>query len=241
MNTKKNSNYYGRFKSAVWFDSIQSSVISIYGQGGIGSYLTFFLARTGAHLITYDFDIVEDHNIAGQLYGVEDIGKPKVQAMKDVINRLCGTTEITTNNTKVDENCGLSSITFSNIVCTTFDSIYMRRLVFDEWCCKGLKGSVFVDGRMSMEQGNVFLVEFGNEQQIKDYIDNCFDDKDIKEPLCTMKATSHCAALIATLMVSHITNWLANNTNQIIRRAVSSKTDINLPLLTFTTKEYWNE
>ena len=71
-----------RFSSAIWFEKIQQQHVLLAGVGGIGSYVAFLLSRMKPKSITiYDPDTVETVNMAGQLYGMQDIGRPKVTAM----------------------------------------------------------------------------------------------------------------------------------------------------------------
>ena len=58
---------YDRFKDAPWFPE-RDEVVMIGGAGGIGSWLTFLLVRAGFKPTVYDFDVIEEHNIGGQLF-----------------------------------------------------------------------------------------------------------------------------------------------------------------------------
>lgn len=237
MSSKQNLPYYGRFKGMPWFTPISNSVIMVCGQGGIGSHLTFFLARTGAELVTVDYDTVEDHNIAGQLYGKEDVDKTKVDAMVDIITRLCGEVNITPLNSKIEsgkDETAFSVIPHCDVVCVSFDNIATRRIVFENWAEFGKKGSLFIDGRMSIEQGNVFTVEKESPPEVfKHYRESCFDDSELPEAACTVKATTHCGSLIASLMVAQITNWFNNKTGEGMPRTVVNQLNFNLPLFMF--------
>ncbi len=201
----------------------------------MGSHLTFFLARTGANVVTVDFDTVEDHNIAGQLYGPEDVGKTKVEAMSNVITRLCGENNITPINEKISSatSSWVEYLKAADVVCVSFDSIYARRIAYDRWCREGKENSLFVDGRMSIETGQVFTVQKGNEDNHKFYESSFFDDSEVEEPACTMKATTHCGSLIASLMVAQITNWFNNLAGTALPREVVKQLNFNIPLVMF--------
>lgn len=236
MNLKTSTHYYGRFKDLTWFDSISKSRIMIFGQGGIGSHLTFFLARTGANIITVDYDTVEDHNIAGQLYGKEDVGKTKVEAMNNVISRLCGENKITPLNNKIELGVAdqwTSLIGLCDVVCVSFDNIKARRIVFELWKKVGKKDSLFVDGRMSAQNGQVFTVQKDNEPEIGYYETTFFNDDEVPEAPCTAKATTHCGSLIASLMVVQITNWFSNKNKGVIPQVVAKQFDFHLPFMMF--------
>lgn len=58
--------------------------VHIIGCGSVGSTVAENLARFGITKITlYDFDIVEPHNVANQMFSHSDIGKPKVVAVAE--------------------------------------------------------------------------------------------------------------------------------------------------------------
>lgn len=187
----------------------------VLGQGGIGSWLTLLLARTGATLYTVDFDKFEDHNVAGQIFLTKDIGEAKTQAVANLIKETCGEDRVNPLNEMVsdDEDAEwFHNMQECDIVCVSFDNIKTRSIVFDKWTRCGKSKSLFVDGRMGVQNGEVFTVEHGNVRQISFYNSSLFDDNDIEPLPCTAKATSHCGALIAALAVTQITNWLARDT-----------------------------
>ena len=74
-------------KSLDWFnpDSV-SERIHIIGCGSVGSTVAELLTRFGLTKFTlYDFDLVEPHNIANQMFRKTDIGKTKVEALQSII------------------------------------------------------------------------------------------------------------------------------------------------------------
>lgn len=61
----------------------------IIGCGSIGSNVAEQLTRYGVEdIILYDYDIVESHNIANQLYTEEDIGKSKTEALTNILTKI---------------------------------------------------------------------------------------------------------------------------------------------------------
>lgn len=65
-------------------DSLQNSCVAVFGIGGVGSYVTEALARSGTGcLILIDNDTVDISNINRQLIACQStIGQPKTQVMK---------------------------------------------------------------------------------------------------------------------------------------------------------------
>lgn len=62
------------------------SRIHIVGCGSVGSTIAENLARCGVTKMTlWDFDKVEAHNIVNQMFRQQDVGKLKVDALKDIL------------------------------------------------------------------------------------------------------------------------------------------------------------
>ena len=63
--------------------------INIIGCGSVGSTVAENLARYGiSNFNLYDFDSVEPHNIVNQMFTYEDVKKPKVEAVAEMICRI---------------------------------------------------------------------------------------------------------------------------------------------------------
>ena len=63
--------------------------IHILGCGAVGATIAENLARFGLTKITlWDFDIVEGKNVHNQIFFAEHIGKPKVEALRDILVRI---------------------------------------------------------------------------------------------------------------------------------------------------------
>ncbi len=60
--------------------------IHIIGCGSVGSTLAENLVRCGVSKITlWDFDKVESHNLVNQMFRKADVGRPKVEALRDLL------------------------------------------------------------------------------------------------------------------------------------------------------------
>ncbi len=176
--------------------------ITLIGAGGIGSYLTYYLGRVdNFDIALYDYDIVDESNLGGQMFLANQKGQNKTIAAKTNMKMF---SEIKHNihvMSKFDEDCDATPITF---VCP--DNILARKIAFNKW--KELPDrKVFIDGRMLAESGYIYTVVPGREEE---YEKTLFDDKDVEDVLCSMKATSHCGAMTGALMMSMFNNWCAN-------------------------------
>ena len=211
-----------RFKDAPWFPKEETNVI-VGGAGGIGSWLTLMLSRAGFYPIVYDYDRLEGHNLAGQLYTKEDaeIGALKVDALKGLCKHFADT-DITVMAEKYTKDSMSHHYVFS-----AFDNMQARKDMFNSWkeyvkewkefqdiaeaesvANMSLEEPIFIDGRLTAEQMQIFCV---TPDLIAEYEKHLFDDSEVEDAPCTMKQTSHSAAMIASHMVGFFTNHMTNN------------------------------
>jgi molybdopterin/thiamine biosynthesis adenylyltransferase len=192
-----------RFKDAPWYPKeITSAVIG--GAGGIGSWLTFLLARAGFEPIVYDYDTIEEHNIGGQLFGIKHIGMSKIDAIKQIVLEYSDTHLTGMNEAFNTESMG------HQFMFAAFDNMQARKDMFEVWWRDNSENpnAILIDGRLLMEQMQIFCV---TPATAKDYLrDHLFDDSEVEAENCTMKQTSHSAGMIASLMTGFFTNHMTN-------------------------------
>lgn len=196
---------FDRFKDATWFQQ-QGENILVGGAGGISSWLVLLLTRAGFSPIVYDHDVYEQINMAGQFMKGSDVGKSKVQALKENINLFCDEV-ISVEAKKID----LTSPTHHYVICG-FDNMRARSDMFHSW--KKQYGNdpnaIFIDGRLTAEQLQIYCIR-GSSLDMERYETNAlFDDSEVAEAPCTFKQTSHAAAMIAAHMVGFFTNHVVN-------------------------------
>jgi sulfur carrier protein ThiS adenylyltransferase len=70
-------------------DRVKRATVGIAGLGGLGSAIAVALARTGVgRLVLADFDLVEPSNLNRQQYFVEQLGRPKTEALAESLRRI---------------------------------------------------------------------------------------------------------------------------------------------------------
>lgn len=195
---------YGRFKDAPWFNKSNQDInVLIGGAGGTGSWSALFLVRAGFLPFVYDFDTYDEGNLAGQLCKTTDVGKAKVNALADTIELLCGEKIISMNERYTKE-----SLTH-NFIFSCFDNMAARRLMYHKWkdVYKGDKNAILIDARLLMEQLQVYCV---TGDRADEYEKTLFMDSEVPEEPCSLRQTSHTAAMIASHMVGFFTNHITN-------------------------------
>lgn len=229
-----NARTAARFKDAPWYAQY---TISIGGCGGIGSWVSLFLSRIGHELILYDHDRVDESNIGGQLYNRTHIGMQKSAAIAKVCNEFAEHTLLHEAGF-FDENCEPTSIMFS-----CFDNMSARKVFFQTWkktFCneKSINGDfpvVFIDGRLEAETAIIYMVR--NEKEAEMWEKEWFSDDKVKDAPCTFRATTHNGAMIASLMVAALNNFVTNFKEKEDFRTTPWKTHYELPTFTFKAME----
>lgn len=89
-------------------EKVKRSTVGVAGVGGLGSQVAIALARIGlGTLILADYDIVEPSNLNRQQYFVEQIGMPKVDAIRENLERVNPYVRVITHRTVISpQNVG---------------------------------------------------------------------------------------------------------------------------------------
>jgi adenylyltransferase/sulfurtransferase len=112
---------------------LKAAKVLVVGSGGLGSPVLLYLAAAGIGTIgIVDFDVVDDSNLQRQvLFGVNEIGKPKVEAAKARLQALNPHIEILLYNTQLTSQNALGIIKDYDVVADGTDNFPTRYLVND--------------------------------------------------------------------------------------------------------------
>ncbi len=214
-----------RFKDAPWM-GLELEVI-IGGAGGIGSWLSLFLARQGVQITLFDMDTVEQVNLGGQLFSENHIGMMKVEAVADISSDFA--------NAIIDQEGEYTKDSITHkYVFSAFDNMKARTIMFEKWAAQATDDSIFIDGRLLAEEGSIYVV---TKAKIEEYRKTLFSDEEVLLVSCSYKSTSHCSALIASLMTSCFNNYITNIKAGIDLREVPFNINFQLPVLNFEIKD----
>jgi adenylyltransferase/sulfurtransferase len=141
---------------------LKASKVLIIGTGGLGSPLGLYLAAAGVGTIgLVDFDRVDESNLQRQVaFGIEDVGKPKVEAAAARLRQINPYIAINTYDTPLTSENALDIIKDYDLVVDGTDNFPTRSLTNDACVLLGkpnVYGSIFrFDGQVSVfwaEQG----------------------------------------------------------------------------------------
>jgi sulfur-carrier protein adenylyltransferase/sulfurtransferase len=112
---------------------LKAAKVLVVGSGGLGSPVLLYLAAAGIGTIgIVDFDVVDDSNLQRQvLFGVNEIGKAKVEAAKERLQALNPHIEFVLYNTQLTSHNALDIIKDYDVVADGTDNFPTRYLVND--------------------------------------------------------------------------------------------------------------
>lgn len=227
-----------RFSSAEWFRKAQSFEITLAGLGGIGSWVSLLLARLKpASLALFDSDRVEMVNLAGQLYGVSDCGKPKVTAVCDYLKNNANYYGFIERCQNYTSNCSTNKI----MICG-FDSMSSRRTFYQSWKnrvshsnAEERKETLFIDGRLTATEFQVFCMTGEDTALMSRYQEEfLFDDSQASQEVCSFKQTAYLANMIAGVIVNLYVNFCANLGDSPFKKALPFLTKYNTDMMSFS-------
>ena len=186
----------------------ENASVVVIGAWGIGSTTVMCLAQMGIKNITViDFDLVENHNLASQLYKESDIGKPKVAALAWNVKEFTGI-----QITPIMEKFHPLMVKNADIVIIGVDNMATRKEVV-EWLTSNTKR--FIDWRM---QGMAFeLHMFIPVYETQLYMNTWYSDADASPETCTNKAVSFNTFAIASV-ISRLVVWIIQDDPFIMKK-----------------------
>ena len=109
---------------------IKTAKVGIAGIGGLGSTIAIALARSGVgQLIIADFDIVEPSNLNRQQYFVDQIWKPKVEALCQTIARINPYVSVMAHQVRLKSNNIPILFAEVDVMVEAFDSAEQKALL----------------------------------------------------------------------------------------------------------------
>lgn len=142
--------------------------INIIGCGAVGSAIAENVARLGlTNVALYDFDKVESHNIANQMYYHDDIGKYKIDAIAE---QLCKINPDMNGKLKLFYE-GYVDQPLSGYVFLCVDDIELRKAICEKHSSNPRIKGVF-DVRVGLEDAQFFAADWSSADDIERMLDS---------------------------------------------------------------------
>lgn len=112
---------------------LKAAKVLVIGSGGLGSPVLLYLTAAGVGTIgIVDFDVVEDSNLQRQvLFGINEIGQPKVEAARQRLQALNPHIQLNIYNTQLSSKNALGIINDYDVIADGTDNFPTRYLVND--------------------------------------------------------------------------------------------------------------
>lgn len=189
---------YERQEELVPLSKLKDTNVHVVGCGAGGRQLAIQLASMGVPKITlWDFDTVEIVNLAPQGFRESDLDKPKVHAVKEVMESMNSDIEIHVNERRFQA----SHVSEGDIIFSCVDNMRSRKFIYER--CRD-RFELFVDGRMSGEMMRVFTALRDDEA----YSETLFSDDVAYQGRCTARSTIYSASILAGIKISMMTKHL---------------------------------
>lgn len=113
-------------------NKLSHKLVGIAGAGGLGSNCAVALARVGVgKLIIADFDVVSESNLNRQYYFQKQIGRKKVDALKENINAINPDVKVEKNDIKLDADSVLEIFKGCDVIVEAFDLAEMKEMIIE--------------------------------------------------------------------------------------------------------------
>jgi len=195
------------------FDPNKNNVpVHIIGVGATGSRLWLSLVELGmTNIHVYDYDDVEAHNLANQVYLKDDVGTSKVRALKKYYQRKTGETppdSMHFHNVKVEKDSGAGP--FDGVVFLLTDTMASRKEIFEN-CIANSDTFVMIETRMASSYGDIKTVNPFDKKQVTEWFNSLSTDEDTEVSACGSSiSVGPTAAIIANIAVWQMIHALTN-------------------------------
>lgn len=182
--------------------------IHIIGAGATGSRLFASLVELGFDDISvYDYDQVESHNLANQIFLERDIGSHKVDALQSWVSDKIGTDMKGYKyvNTRIPDD----EVWLTGTVFLLTDTMASRREIYETAIQGNPDISRVIETRMASSFGNVF--SFNPEEHGDQWVNTLISDNEAEVSSCGSSiSVGATASIIANLAVWQLINSLVD-------------------------------
>ena len=181
--------------------------IHIVGCGSVGSAIAENLARCGVtDFVLWDFDIVEAHNVANQMFTQADIKRPKVEALRDI---LVSINPEVADKIKLEPK-GWKGKLMSGYIFLAIDNIDIRREIVEKHYDSPYVKAVF-DFRTMLESAQHFAADWQDEAMKKSLLNSMqfsHDEASAETPTSACGVTLGVVTTVRTICELGVNNFI---------------------------------
>jgi len=187
-------------------DKFNPKQVEVIGCGAIGSRVVLGLSKLGIEKIrVWDFDKVEEHNIANQAFGNHQIGQPKAKAIASIVKEFCGI-DIEVKQEKVDGSQKLEGVVF---MCP--DTMKARKEIWTRAMKLQPRVEVLLECRMGKDSCRVYCVDPTSRKDINGYEKSLYDDEETEVSACGAAiSVGPTAEFTSALLQWSFIRWFSN-------------------------------
>jgi molybdopterin/thiamine biosynthesis adenylyltransferase len=186
-------------------DAFGKRRVDVIGAGATGSRIVLSLAKLGiTNLHVWDFDQIEEHNIANQVYGLGDVGALKVEALQSIVEADTRTV-IEIYPERVDGSQG-----FGEIVFLLPDTMAARKEIWEKAIKFKLRTHLMIETRMGADTGRIYTINPSKPSHITEWEKTLYGDDEAEVSACGAPVTvGPTAEIISGLAVWQLIKWFA--------------------------------
>ncbi len=170
----------------------------LIGCGGIGSFAALALGKLGCtRLHLYDDDRVEEHNVPNQLYRTADVGRPKAEALAEIVHMFTGV--MPEPHVRRVEGERLQGILVAGV-----DSMAARKTIWRRAVRYRAGIPLYLDGRLGAEICRIYAVRPTDPEDIRQYEQSLYGDGEAAPLSCTAGAIIYTGFAIASLLADEV-------------------------------------
>ena len=178
-----------------------STKIRLIGSGSLGSNLGLILAKMGASdIVLQDFDTVEEHNVANQVFHMKHIGLLKTDVVADWMTQSNPEGRVTVDNSVYQEGTLLKE----TIIVSGVDTMETRRHILDGAFTGGSK--YLIDPRMGGEHGHLYVCDLNDKESRLEYRTTIYKDTKADTSPCAGSSIAYTPIIMAALVAKVIKN-----------------------------------
>jgi len=206
--------FRARQETAVSFDALQATTVSVIGCGAIGSFATYALAKLGVgsfHL--YDPDTVDAENVGCQLFSTQNIDESKVDALKHYIIDDAGVTprNVYAYEWPVTADTRLPA---ADVTLACVDSLAARRQVWQVYrrmAQNNTNPSILIDARMGLEILHLFTISLLDQLAVNEYCKS-LEGEELELP-CSARSIVYCPQIAGGFIAHAVKRFIGGDLN----------------------------